>query len=227
MPPAELAFELNRIMEAERVPETGGLVQTGSASRINRLGLTLDWDDVAAAWARREYLDAVWVHRTTDRDPEFHPALTVLRHHAAFDRRYGLGANATLHLDLAASNVTVLSERPALSIVRLAHPIAQADLAEHMRARYGGIERTYGYGTRLTILALADAMHAELLNAASSAGAELYLTGQWRPNAEPAAEAAGISVITLGHAPMERRGMQDMSAELAATLPGLTILLNQ
>ena len=226
MQPTELANIIDLVIEANKVPETGGIIQTGTSGTIKKLGLTLDWDSGTAAWAAAEKLDAIWLHRLPNGGLAFPGYLTVILHHAAFDRRFGLAANPTLGQELGAETFQVLSDRPGLSIIRLSLPVPQTELANTLRSRFGGIERTYGYGTRLTILALADAMHAELLQAAASAGAEVYITGQWRPNAEAAAEKLGLSIITIGHGPIERRGMHDMAALIQPQLSGIQISIN-
>jgi putative NIF3 family GTP cyclohydrolase 1 type 2 len=226
MQPAELTNIFYTLLEADQVPETGGLIQAGTSVKVNKLGLALDWDSETIAWAEAEKLDAVWLHRLPPNGGKFPDHLAVIIHHAAFDRRFGLSANSTLHQDLGVASFHMLSDRPALSIVRLNLPILQQDLADTLRARFGGIERTYGYGTRLTILAFADSMHSELLHAAASAGAEIYITGQWRPNAEAAAEELGLSVITIGHAPIERRGLHDMAALVQPGLTGVKLLVH-
>ena len=225
MTPQAVADMLNDVLDAHRVPEAGGLIQTGTRATVKRLGLTLDWEAGTADWAEANQLDAVWIHRLPRVPAPYPMDLSIICHHAAYDRRFGLAANTTLHAELGGGAYRQLSDRPALSIVRLERPIDQTDLAEVLRRRYGGIERTYGYGMHLSIIALADGMQAELLQAASSAGAELYLTGQWRPTAEVAAEAAGLSVLTIGHAPIERRGLRDMAAIIAASHPDIDIIL--
>lgn len=226
MTPQAVADTIDDVLEAHRVPEAGGLIQTGTRPAVKRLGLALDWEAGSADWAHDNQLDAVWIHRLPRIPAPFPMDLSVICHHAAFDRRFGLAANVTLHAELGGGAYRQLSDRPALSIVRLDQPIDQTDLAEVLRRRFGGIERTYGYGTHLSILAMADGMQAELLQAASSAGAELYLTGQWRPTAEAAAEAAGLSILTIGHGPIERRGLRDMGDIIAAAQPGLEILVS-
>ncbi len=226
MQPTELTALFDDVLEADQVPETGGIIQPGLTRQIKRLGLSLDWDADTAAWAAARQLDALWLHRLPAAGAAFPDDLTVICHHAAFDRRFGLAANPTLHHELGAATSTTLSDRPALTIIRLALPILQTELADVLRTRYDGIERTYGYGTRLTIIALADAMQAELLAAASSAGAELYVTGQWRPTAEAVAEELGLSVITIGHGPVERRGLHDLAVLLQPALNSTKLSVN-
>jgi len=227
MLPTKLADIFSTTLEADRVPETGGIIQTGTSGKVNKLGLALDWDSATAAWAAAEKLDAIWLHRLPNGSLAYPEHLTVILHHAAFDRRFGLAANPTLNQELGAATYHMLSDRPGLSIVRLALPILQTELAEALRNRFGGIERTYGYGTRLTILALADSMHSELLHAAASGGAEIYISGQWRPNAEPAAEELGLSIITIGHGPIERRGLQDLAALIKPELHNVTLTVKE
>jgi len=223
MQPTDLADIFNIALEADQVPEAGGIIQAGSSGTVTKLGLSLDWDSGTAEWAAAEKLDAIWLHRLPSGNVTFPESLTVLLHHASFDRRFGLAANSTLRDALGADKFNVLSDRPGLSIVRLSLPIHQTELADKLRERFGGIERTYGYGTRLTLLALADAMHAELLQAAASAGAEVYITGQWRPNAEATAEQLGLSILTIGHGPIERRGLRDLATLVEPRLHGVTM----
>lgn len=225
MQPAELANIFDVILEADQVPEAGGIIRPGSSGTVKKLGLALDWDSGTAAWVTTQNLDAIWLHRLPNGGSGFPENLTVICHHASFDRRFGLAANSTLRQELGAESFHILSDRPGLSIVRLSLPVLQTELADTLRGRFGGIERTYGYGTRLTILAMADAMHAELLQSAASAGAEVYISGQWRPNAEITAEELGLSVITIGHAPIERRGLRDLAALLQPMLNTVTLTI--
>lgn len=226
MQPTELTDIFDMVLEADQVPETGGIIQIGSSGMVTKLGLSLDWDSNTADWAAAEKLDSIWLHRLPKGNVTFPAQLTVILHHASFDRRFGLAANPTLREALGVDKLIVLSDRPGLSIVRLSLPILQTELADKLRERFGGIERTYGYGTRLTLLALADAMHAELLQAAASAGAEVYITGQWRPNAEATAERLGLSILTIGHAPIERRGLRDLATLVKPRLHGVTLSIN-
>lgn len=217
-----IAQVLDDILQASHVPELPLRLPAGSVeTEVTSIGLALDLDEATVAWAHALKLEALWVHRHMPGSPA--TELPLLGHHAAFDRRFGLALNANLHEALGINGVTVLSERPSLSVVRLNEAVTQSGMIEFLRSRYGGIERRHGYGERLSWIALADGMRAELLQAASSAGAELYVTGQWRPSAEDVAEELGLSVVTLGHGPVERRGLRDLAEMLRSRIPGLSV----
>ena len=221
---ASLSKLIDALLDSHLVPELSGVRQT-IHSQVTRLGLALELDPLTDAWAQQNRLDALWLHRI--RPSENLPSwLSIISHHAAYDRRFGLAANPDVwHLLGGNGPARLLSDRPALSVIALKQPITPAELAQRLRHRFGGIERLVDGRQPVTIVALADGMRPELVAAAASAGAQAYVTGQWRPNAEQALEKLGLSLMSVGHERQERAGLTDLAQALHVAHPELAIII--
>ncbi len=178
---------------------------------VRRVGLALD--GVGGAWLAG--VDAAVVHRSRGVRP---PAgVGLVGCHDPFDARLGLAANPWLHEDLGLTGAAPLAAKATVAD-------APADLAERVRAAFGGQEGLRrGAGERVTRAVLADAMTDALVRAAAAAGAQLYVTGSWRVPGARAAEETGIAVQVVGHARTERAALRRLAGLLGPRLPGVEL----
>jgi predicted RNA-binding protein with PIN domain len=97
---------------------------------------------------------------------------------------------------------------------------------ERLELCFGGLETwRAGDGGPVRRVALAGALRPALVDAAVAAGAELYVTGQWRPGARAAVEATGLAVAAAGHARVERWALRTLAALLRVQVPGVEVVV--
>ena len=133
--------------------------------------------------------DAVLVHRSHGADPP--PGIGLLGCHDPFDRALGLAHNRVLHADLGCRPAEELDEKLTVAD-------APDEIEERLTRALQGAERPAARrGARR--VAFADAMRPALVEQAARAGADLYVTGAWRPSAQDAVRTTGIDVLVVGH----------------------------
>ncbi len=187
------------------------------AGAPGRVGLALEPDDGLAAWAAAEGLDALVLHRHWGFAPP--PGLAVLGVHDPFDHRLALAGNPWLHGRLGLSDPRPLHPKAALAG-------APGDLRDRVRALFGGEEGFRpGAGAAVQQAVLADALRPELGHAAAAAGAQLYVTGTWRPSAHEAVRETGIAVQLVGHRRQEEWSLGLLAELLRERLPGTRVLV--
>ena len=76
----------------------------------------------------------------------------------------------------------------------------------------------------MTGLAVVGAMNAALVHEAAAAGADVYLTGQYRPSAAAAVRETGLGVIAVGHARSEAWGLTALTTALRLRFADLEVL---
>ncbi len=189
----------------------GSEVLAPASRPVRRVALALDGEGGDAFDA----VDAAIVHRA--RGVETPPGVGLVGCHDPFDARLGLAGNAWLHDDLGLRAPAPLAPKATVAD-------APADLAERVRAAFGGQEGLRrGAGERVTRAVLADAMTDALVRAAAAAGAQLYVTGSWRVPGARAAEETGIAVQVVGHARTERAALRRLAGLLGPRLPGVEL----
>ncbi len=172
-------------------------------------------------------VDAAVVHRAWG--VEAPQGVGLVGCHDPFDARLGLAGNAWLHEELGLRASEPLAPKAIVAD-------APADLAERVRAAFGGQEglrRGAGAGAGAVAGAgeggdalravLADAMTDALVRAAAAAGARLYVTGSWRVPGARAAQETGIAVQVVGHARTERAALRRLAGLLGPRLPGVEL----
>ena len=119
-------------------------------------------------------------------------------------------------------------ERPEpLGALGLVGEVAARDRwRERLELCFGGLEawRT-GAGRPVRRVALAGELRTALVEAAAAAGADLCVTGRWRPGARAAVEASGPAVAAAGHERVERWALRTLAALLRAELPAVEVVV--
>lgn len=208
-----------------RAPEPAG----DAAERpLARLGIALEYRPGLPAWARRERLDALFLHRPW-RLPEgaLPPTVGVLHAHLPFDDRLTTGDNAPLAAALGFRSREVLGVKDGRRIGMLGDvaPASAADWVERVRGEFGGVEaELVAEPDRLVSrVAVVGAMNDALVREGARRGAGLYVTGQLRQPARAAVDETGIAVAAVGHERAERWGLRALARIVGARWPGLLV----
>ena len=208
--PDALAAYLRRRLGAARFSpdDPAGLWHRPPDARpVRRLGLALDPPADADVWAAADDLDVLLLHRPWRLDLQTLPAgVSVLAFHLALDERLGTGHNPTLAAALGLTGVRVFGRKDGRPLGMLGRSAAAplADWIDALAALYGGLDGVWpGRRDRVRTVAVVGALSAALVDEAA-AGADLYVTGQFRPGARAVAETTGLPVVAVGHARSER-----------------------
>ena len=207
--------------------DASGVFRAGERE-VARLGLVLEPTAEMYAWAERNDLDALFLHRPWKLDASrLRAGVGVLAYHLAFDERLTLGYNPRLASALSLGDVQALDYKEGRRIgmigtVRETSFAAAADLVETV---FGGLERVHPDDGPVTCIAVVGAMTAELLLEARQRGAGVYVTGQWRAHAERVAMEAGLGVITVGHARSEMWSLKALANLLTERFARLETLV--
>lgn len=206
---------------------------------VSRLGLTLEPFPVLEAWVDRERLDAVFVHRPwqlTDaqRDHLLANEIGVLAYHLAFDERLTTGFNPVLADACGWGQPTVFGTkegRPLGMVCALPAPLTFEAFAAQMEREFGGPLELHApanerLGVPLGMVAVVGAMSDALVRAAA-AGADAYVTGQFRQPARRAVAETGLGVIVLGHARSEIWGLRTLARQLETRCGNLQVILRE
>lgn len=217
--PAALAAQLGRLLDADALPESGGVWRAGTRP-VALLGLALDPSPAAVEWAREADVDALFLHRPWKLNADALPAgVTVLWSHLPFDERMTVGHNPQLAAALGMMAPTPFGERDGrpLGMIGDVAPASIEDVFATIRRVFGRMEEASGdaRGTARRIAAV-GAMTDALVRAAHAAGAELYLTGQLRAPAARAVDETGIAVAAVGHRRSEQWGLRTLARLLGA-----------
>lgn len=197
--------------------ETGTL-KRGGPEDVARLALALEPrdlpDDLDA--------DAAFVHRSRHVDGHW-PGLGILGAHDGFDLHLTTGPNRRLAAALGWQDVREVAwEGRVFGIVARPPQAAWEELRAALHAELGGEDSsTAPQSETIRRVAVMNAMTPALVGHVAGLGADVYLTGQLRPSAVPAARAAGIGVVALGHRRTELWGLRTLARELEAAFPGL------
>lgn len=227
-PPLERVVALlDEALDARRYDEGPALLRP-AARPVARLGLALEPAPGLAAWAAGERLDALWLHRPWGWEAAgLPPALGVAAHHLPFDDALTVGRNPRLARALGLTGTEPFGERDGRVLGMIgAAPVPPGGWAARAVALFGGLEaRLPGAGGDGGRLAAVGAMTPALVRAATDRGVGVYLTGQLRARAAPAARAAGLEVLAVGHARAERYGLRLLAEVLREGFGGLEPVL--
>lgn len=194
---------------------------------VRRLVLRIEPGRPPYGWA--ESADAVLIHRPFGLWPARLPeGVGVLAVHAALDDRLSLGVNPALAQALALApdeQVLRYKEREIGMVGRFGEPLPGEAAVARIAAELGGIEATRGaVPESVEAVALMGAMTPDLISQTSERGAAVYVTGQLRPSAFEAVEAAGIHVVAVGKARAEAWGLRHLGRLIRARWPEIEVV---
>jgi NIF3 (NGG1p interacting factor 3) protein/YacP-like NYN domain-containing protein len=171
-------------------------------------------------WIGEAGLDAVVLHRPWGLEPV--DGVTVVAAHEALDHELTPGAGgARVAAALGLRGVEPLGTLGLVGAVE-----APDRWRERLELCFGGLERwRAGAGAPVRRVALVGALRPALVEAAVAVGADLYVTGQWRPGAHAAIEATGLAVAAAGHARVEHWALRTLAGLLRAELPAVEVLV--
>ena len=222
-----LACFLDGHFEVEHYPDDTNGVYHPAERNIKRLGLALEPSPKLYTWAEANGLDALFLHRPWQLDPNLLAGAGVLAYHLPFDATLTLGYNPRLVAALSLRDVEAFGHKDGqrIGMMGTVSEISFAAASNHVAEVFGGLERTHPGSeptTRLiTSIAVVGAMNAGLLLEARNRGAGLYVTGQWRPHAEKAVAQTGLGVVTVGHRRSEVWGLGALAHLLRERFAGL------
>ena len=234
---ALVAFLSDTLGAAQYPPEErGGLFRTpdpatDAAERpLARLGIALEFRPALPIWARRERLDALFIHRPW-RLPEraLPPAVGVLYAHLPFDDYLTTSDNAPLAAALGFRSRDVLGVRDGRRIGMIGDvaPATAAWWLARVREEFGGAEAVSVAEPDRPVsrVAVVGAMNDRLVREAAERGAGLYVTGQMRQPARQAVEETAIAVIAVGHERAERWGLSALAGIVRARWSTLAVVV--
>lgn len=221
------------------IGERGGIYHP-SDSPINRLGLALEPFPALPKWVADKRIDALWLHRPWQLDPEtLPPDVGILHHHLPFDETLTMGFNTQLASLLGAIGAAepLGHKRATTEAGEVLPPRAigmlfdideqEFDSGLHtIKTQFGGYDRAET-GRHATVgrVAVVGAMNDALIREAVSRGASLYVTGQYRKPAQEAVDQTGIAVVAVGHRRTEEWGLRALADRLRQRWPELELLV--
>lgn len=209
----ELAGWLRERLGAEDLP---GLYRPGPQA-VSRLALALEPDNLPQDLSA----GALFLHRPFWLNGRF-PGLGVLASHDGFDTKLTTGQNWPLAGRLGWQKVRSVSwkEKP-LGLLADLPGASWPALLTSLKSELGGWDFMTEPKTAPQRVLLANALRPELVHLAAGEGAQVYLTGQFRPGARAALSQTGLGVVALGHRRSERWGLRQLERELRAAFPNL------
>ncbi len=209
----DLAAWLRVRLGAEDLPT---LYRPGPAA-VSRLALALEPDDLP----ENPSADALFLHRPFRLGGRF-PDLGVLASHDGFDAALTTGQNWPLAGQLGWQDVRALTWKgKPLGLLAELPESSWEDLLTSLKSELGGWDFAAAPRERPARVLLANALRPELVQLASDQGAQVYLTGQFRPGARAALSETGLGVVALGHRRSEAWGLRQLERELRAAFPEL------
>jgi len=229
----ELAAFLNRFLAVHHYAdgETAG-VWRASERPVARVGLALEPWPGLGAWAARERLDALFLHRPFRLAPDaLAEGVGVVAYHLPFDERLTLGFNPRLADVLGLTNLDVLGEKDGrpLGLIGDADALSFASWAAVLSDVFGGRDAAHAPKDEddapVARVAVVGAMNDALVRAADQRGARLYVTGQWRERAASAVRETGIGVVIVGHRRSEEWGLLALAGVLRERWADLEVVM--
>lgn len=225
----EIARYLDRILLAEAFGAERGGVWRPSARRVRRMGLALEPSPGLGAWAARETLDALFLHRPWRLDERSLDDRGVVASHLPFDERLTTGYNPRLAEVLGMRGLRAIGEKRGrpLGMVGAVTPEDGDRVIAAICETFGGAERAIAPAgiEAVTRVAVVGAMTDALVREAAGRGADIYVTGQWRIPGASAVEETGIGVVAVGHRRCEEWGLRALAAAIGERWAGLACLV--
>lgn len=195
---------------------------------IHAIGVALDpWPDLPA-WVVAECLHALVLHRPWDVPAPDLPGAAVFGYHLAFDEALTTGMNPWLADAIGMRDLEPLGEKQGrpLGMIGSIQETTVAAAADRFAAEFGHSHEVVGnLDAPVGRIAVVGAMWPELVREAVHRGADLYVTGTFRPRAQSAVDETGVAVLVVGHDPPERWGMRTLARLVANRLPSVRIAL--
>jgi putative NIF3 family GTP cyclohydrolase 1 type 2 len=225
----DIAAFLDAALHVQRFPDDAHGVIIPSQRPIARIGLALEpWDDMTG-WLTAEAIDALFLHRHFRLDASVLPeGVGVLAYHLAFDAALTFAENPRLAVALGMRDYAIFSPLDGLprGMVGDIDAIASDALTGRLTDIFGVAPEMHGaLPANLTRIVLANVLSPALVQDAVAAGAQCYLTGQYRPSAAQALQAAGLPVAIIGHTAGERWGLRALAGMLREHWAALTVIL--
>ncbi len=131
-------------------------------------------------------------------------------------------------IDVFALHDSEVKDDPLVGVARigeLIEPRRLAELAQFVGQALGRVAVAMVGHPQRTVQRVAVACGAgdEFLKDAARAGADVLLTGEARFHRALEAEALGIGLLTAGHYPTERLGIEELAERIAQSFPSLTV----
>lgn len=217
-------FAIHRYDEDER-----GGVYLPSTRPIRRLGLALEPWAHLPQWVEQQKLDALFLHRPWQlKSEQLAEDIGVVSYHLAFDERLTLGFNPRLAQVLGMSTLSVLGEKQGREIGMIGDIGARSFISYcgDVEQVFGGQEQILsGTATEVSRVAVVGAMNDSLVRSAAAQGADLYITGQLRQQAQVALLETGIGAIAVGHRRGEEWGLRAIASVLRERWYKLEVVL--
>lgn len=201
---------------------------------LRRIGLALEFSRGGKTEAAD--CDALFLHRPFQFPPDALPGIPVLASHAGFDAHLTTGYNPALATALGLQNIAPLfrGDRPGevvpIGMIGTVDPPQTLKAwTEKVTQEFRGLDVSVLQDTGASVrrAVVMNALNPAMVVLASEQGATVYLTGQMRENARPAADLQGMSLLAAGHERIERWGLRRLAAETAMAFPELNVHLLQ
>lgn len=223
-----LAQFLDHFFAVHRFDDDQGGVYRASPQPIRRLGLALEpWPQIAR-WVHNEHLDALFLHRPWQLQPQQLKQIGVLAYHLAFDEGLTVGFNPRLAAVLELSAIEVLGKKSGRPIGMVGQVPTQSFhcYCSHVNEVFGGLDQADTCaGGEVSRVAVVGAMTEALVREATERGAAVYVTGQFRQPAKQAVLETGMGVIVVGHRRSEEWGLRALAGVLQERWSGLEVVL--
>jgi putative NIF3 family GTP cyclohydrolase 1 type 2 len=220
---------LDTYLESKRFADDQNGVYRHSGRPIKRLGIAIEpWRDIHE-WARREHLDALFLHRPWQLDLDSLPTeIGVIAYHLSFDFNLTFGFNPRLAAVLHMRDLTPFALKGHLPYgMRGDIPPVSLDALRKAFTDIFAVPPTIeSHNTRIVNrLAVVGAMTDELVREAAAQDVDLYVTGELRQPARAAVQQTAMNVAIIGHAAGEKWGARALAGVLRERWSQLDILL--
>lgn len=228
----ELTHFLDCFFDVSSFPADQSGVYVGSIRPVQRLGLALEPWAGLGLWAAAERLDALFLHRPWQLEPEqLAEDVGVIAYHLAFDEQLTLGFNLRLADALGMRMIEQLGEKQKrrIGMIGIIESPSFERLRETLGQAFGGDDAARPpaslFVPKITCIAVVGRMNDADVREAFGRGASVYITGQERQQARSAVEETGIGVIAVGHRRSEEWGLRALAGVVRERWKDLTVVL--
>ncbi len=226
---SDMITYLDVYLESKRFADDQNGVYRHSARPIKRLGIAIEpWRDMHE-WARREHLDAFFLHRPWQLDLQsLPPEIGVMAYHLSFDFTLTFGYNPRLAAVLHMRDLTPFAFKEHLPYGMRGDivPVSLTALGNVFADIFAVAPTIEAHHTRMiNRLAVVGAMSEQLVREAAQQDVDLYVTGEMRQPARAAVEQTGMNVAIIGHAAGERWGARALAGIVRERWSQLDVLL--